>query len=499
MTSAGVRVFGVSVAIVGVLVCAAAFVPACATGDTSATQPGEDVGTDGSVKDTGGDGPVTPDGNSDVPLFETGPNEIPIGSPCNTGDLCAMGGTCTEITPGKSYCTIPCGAGCPTGSYCSTISGNTLCAPDVGNECARCAGSIDCPMPTDQCVTSPLGDKFCARDCTTMGDCPSGFDCVDAAGYPAVTTPAGDAGAGPRICVPTAGGSCACDSKRDGVTRTCSVTNSFGTCSGSEKCNASKSAFEGCDARTPAAETCNGIDDDCNGKIDDGDPNVLCAGVGPLPPNTTSWACSAATTPPSCTIGTCNAGWTDYPVPTDPKTGCTCPIDGPEPNDTCASPTTLTAISDGSTTPTIASGTLSSDTDVDVYQIAINDVAETNTNSFHVHIEFDPTNGNPGSEFVFDVVHGGTCADSPDPSVSLTQNAKLTQYDWCVDGTGSARGEAPCNAATAGQNHCGTHTTTYWLRVHRASGVTPTCNPYKINVTAKGGPACDFAAGRCEG
>ncbi len=514
MRSAGVRVFGFPFAVLGALGALAlsgVLVQACAAGDTTTDAPSSDAtpgdtgakdsGAGDAAKDTG------KDTGADVGVFETGPNDVPIGTACKTTDVCAMGGKCQEITPGKSYCTIDCGAGCPAGSYCSTIAGKTLCAPDVGNECARCAGSVDCPLPTDQCVTAPKGDKFCARDCTLLSDCPSGFSCVDAAGYPGNATGGGDAGVdsgssgGPRICVPAGGDSCGCDAKRDGVQRTCEVTNASGTCGGTEHCTASASAWQGCDARTPSVEVCNGVDDDCNGKIDDGKPNDLCAPLGGPPPNAT-WACSTATTPATCQLGACNAGYAAYPVPTDPKTGCVCPTDAAEPNDNCSQPTNLGTIADDATAPLVATGTISSDTDIDVFVFtAKNKVTlASGPNSFHVGISCVAAADTPGGEVVFDVVHSGTCADSP-PSAQTA----LTSYNWCVDGQATAlvgaetvmRGEGPCSDTSV--NHCTDHSSAYYVRVRRKPGVTPTCGAYRLTITAHGGTACDFATGRCEG
>lgn len=509
MRSAGVRVYGFPVAVLGVLALTGAMVQACAAGDTTTDTPGSDAsltdtgggkdsGTGDGAKDTG----TGKDSGADVVLFETGPNDIPIGQACKPGDVCAMGGKCQEMTPGKSFCTIDCGTGCPAGSYCSTIGGKTLCAPDLGNQCLTCAGSVDCPIPTDQCVTAPKGDKFCARDCSVLDDCPSGFTCVDAAGYPGNVTSGGDAGVdsgpsgGARICVPAGGDSCSCDTKRDGVQRTCEVANASGTCSGTEHCTASTKTWDGCDARTPAVESCNSVDDDCNGKIDDGKPNDLCSAIGGPPPNAV-WDCSTVTTPATCQLGVCAAGWTGYPVPTDPKTGCVCKVDANEPgNNSCTKPTNLGAVSDATTTAVVATGTLSSDTDVDVYVFtATNTVTlASGPNSFHVGINFDAA-GNPGDEFLFDVVHGGTCTDTPPAN-----HSSLKSYTWCVDGSqtvgGALRGEAPCGATNVA--HCSDHSSAYYLRVKRNPLALGTCNAYKINITAKGGAACVFTGTQCE-
>jgi len=60
-----------------------------------------------------------------------------------------------------------------------------------------------------------------------------------------------------------------CDGATDeGLSQACQVTNAFGTCDGIEVCTAG--VYGGCTAATPADETCNGLDDDCDGVTDEG-------------------------------------------------------------------------------------------------------------------------------------------------------------------------------------------------------------------------------------
>ena len=60
-----------------------------------------------------------------------------------------------------------------------------------------------------------------------------------------------------------------CDGAVDeGLSQVCSVNNAFGTCTGVETCTTG--AWVGCTAGTPAVETCNNLDDDCDGAVDEG-------------------------------------------------------------------------------------------------------------------------------------------------------------------------------------------------------------------------------------
>jgi hypothetical protein len=65
-----------------------------------------------------------------------------------------------------------------------------------------------------------------------------------------------------------------CDGQTDDMPEPlepCVATNLFGTCQGEEQCVDGETV---CDAQEPAPETCNDLDDDCNGETDEG----LCIG-----------------------------------------------------------------------------------------------------------------------------------------------------------------------------------------------------------------------------
>jgi len=403
-----------------------------------------------------------------------------IGSPCKSNAECVEG-ACAPIG-GHSYCTQACPPACPDGSYCSLINGASICVPDLDQQCARCTATTDCKLPSDRCLTAPAGDAFCARDCSVDGLCPNGFTCSDEASYEGGDAGAPDGGtvdagtptAPVRWCVPNSGYSCPCNDKRDGATRDCTAQSGGATCHGKEHCNGATSSWEGCDAPTPAAETCNGKDDDCNGMIDDGDPAVLCAGAGEKPPHA-SWACKSG----ACVAGACDPGWSTFPVG---ATTCSCQMEAGEPNDTCATPTDAGSVSDTGGTIVLA-GTISSSSDVDMWTFTTVDTDEATTNSYHVNLAF--TAPAPNDEFQFDVVRGDFCIQVP-----AGGGANLTSYDWCVNGTdGAQAGEQSCgpNAAV----HCGDHSARYYVRVHRKPGATASCTSYQITVTASGA-GCDM-------
>ncbi len=447
--------------------------------------------------------------------------EGPVGAPCETKQDCPDGGECVQVG-NKKICTVACPPACPGDTYCTLIEGDSYCVPNLDQQCTQCAGSAQCKGITDECLTAPAGDKFCARDCTTMADCPTGFECVERTDYLGLGTGAGGDGGGGgagggtattssttstssttttatgttgsttttttttssstfpagiphRYCVPTGAASCVCNEKRDGVTKSCAIKNEFGTCDGSESCDGDKATWVGCTAKTPSAETCNTTDDDCNGSADEADPNSMCGGA---PPHAT-WACNTG----MCSLAACDMGWTQYPVG-PAAAGCTCAVDASEPNDSCASPANAGSVTDAGG-PAQITGTLSSDTDVDVWMFDAVDTDEVITNSYNVAIVLAQDEGS--ENVILDVIRGDTCTDSPTGAGS-----NITSYGWCVNGksTDGLKGEAPCGEQEP--VHCNNHTSKYFIRVRRKGGAPAVCTPYKISITAHGMDPCDM-------
>jgi hypothetical protein len=226
-------------------------------------------------------------------------------------------------------------------------------------------------------------------------------------------------------------------------------------------------------------EACNGIDDDCNGQVDDGDPNMLCMSQGPQPPHA-NWVCANG----MCKLGPCDPGWAAFPT-VNPTTGCACQVDANEPNGTCAAAKDMGSVIDVGGSPIVIQGTLSGAGEVDFYTFESVDTPETGTNSYHVSI--DITQPSPNSEFVMDVIRGGTCSNTPSGA-----GTGIISYDWCVNGAAAGpMGEVPCAPATANVPRCTDHSSRYYVRVYRASGATATCTQYQITVTGGGG-SCDF-------
>ena len=176
---------------------------------------------------------------------------------------------------------------CQSGYYKAS---DILCLPQISYLCIPCVEDVNCGATGDQCLDLAAG-KYCGRDCSQGSvfgqDCPVGYECQDF-------------GDGARQCVPQSG-SCDCTPANEGISRVCAIENGFGTCTGTETCD-SALGWVNCTSKTPSAEICNGLDDDCDGFVDLGldPPPELCEKTWTDPATGETFTCTA---PWECTEG----------------------------------------------------------------------------------------------------------------------------------------------------------------------------------------------------
>jgi hypothetical protein len=224
-------------------------------------------------KDQGGEQGSQDQGLEDSGFDQGGPEPGEFGYPCEENSDC-IHNFCVETWQGKK-CSAPCVEECPVDGWsCSLIANSCpdcqyICIPQFVHLCQPCKTNNDCSTGLvesgDRCIDyGPFG-KFCGGECEVDIDCPSGYFCEEM-----------DIG-GDVLgqCVPESG-VCQCSeiAIKKGLTTDCYEQNEFGTCTGEKMCT--PTGLTECDAATPAPETCNGADDDCNGLMDDNILKVDC-------------------------------------------------------------------------------------------------------------------------------------------------------------------------------------------------------------------------------
>ena len=211
-------------------------------------------------------------------IFDTAPDTPFVECDPGTGcflDSCVENGDCQSSWcvehMGEGVCTIPCQEDCPPGWSCKQVAGADpdvvyICVSDVSNLCKPCSTGDSCKSASgseDVCVDYGTEGAFCGGVCAQGDECPWGFSCVDTETVDGIAT---------KQCVADAG-VCPCTSKSVELAlwTGCDVANEIGTCEGKRFC--SEDGLTDCDASVPQEEVCNGIDDDCDGEVDE--PNVV--------------------------------------------------------------------------------------------------------------------------------------------------------------------------------------------------------------------------------
>ena len=200
----------------------------------------------------------------DLPDLGFVPEPGTAGYPCESGADC-NDGYCVQTGDGMQ-CTMTCQDECPFDWSCELHTPSLpdqiyLCMPTFVDLCRPCMANADCwtnGVDAGQaCVSYGDVGNYCGGSCE--GGCPSGYACKEAEDV---------TGAVGQQCV-LAEGECSCTQwyVDAGAATECSVENQWGVCLGERVCLSA--GLTDCSAAVPAPEECNLLDDDCDGTVDE--------------------------------------------------------------------------------------------------------------------------------------------------------------------------------------------------------------------------------------
>ncbi len=354
------------------------------------------------------------------------------GCACQANAECDNGLCIDNPTDGTKMCATKCVDGCPTGFLCAQVSQGggdvqSICVPKFGHVCDPCASSKDCAslgLQNAACVDEGALGHFCGAACLADTDCPGTYTCATVATVEGGTS---------KQCVKQASGKVpygTCDCSASAAAKKLSTAcyaeakdaagSIVGQCPGTRSCG--DAGLSACSASAAASETCDGVDNDCNGQTDEGSCNDVnpctkdvCHGAGGcehlvLDGDACDADASACTEGDACKSGACVPGEAKN---CDDKNPCT--IDTCEPAKGC-----VQTPDDGAPC------------DADGSACTAGDVCKVGKCQKGQLISCD--DGNPCTDDSCDPSSGKCVAVAGTDSIPCNDGTKCTSKDVCISG-----------------------------------------------------------------
>ena len=192
------------------------------------------------------------------------PANAGTGCPCDTNTVCLSGWCVFHF--GEKVCSNTCVEECPEGWSCEPAPGPdpvSVCKSLYPSLCLPCTSTEQCAnVGGGKCVVyGPEVGAFCGSGCDQGTSCPVGYECEETETTEGQTS---------SQCM-LVEGECSCTDYAVGeeAQTGCAVTNEFGACPGWRVCTTD--GLGGCSASTPGEESCDGVDNDCDGSTDEGE------------------------------------------------------------------------------------------------------------------------------------------------------------------------------------------------------------------------------------
>lgn len=233
----------------------------------TSTQPATtlDITAKADATSTLGETSETINGYKDQVTHELSLRPGAFGAPCKANNDCDSA-FCVDTRQGK-VCSISCVSDCPSGFECTSTTGSDLiyvCISRFVRLCDPCKEHSDCNSPGTAgniCVNHASAGSFCGVACDpTQSGCPQDYTCQQVADT--------KTGISATQCLPSKGSLCTCSPRAIllGLTTPCVNNNFYGSCAGQRICTVQ--GLSNCVGQMPDVETCNNVDDNCDGEVD---------------------------------------------------------------------------------------------------------------------------------------------------------------------------------------------------------------------------------------